>query len=404
MPTDTLGAPPQNITVPEIARPGQENPGESPLRPGLEIEDNGMDEDSSATIGLARIEPTDLAPVGTGDSVGLDIQRGNDGLDTNVARVVPPVIISGGSEQAGQTGLGEPAEALASIRRLGDGADLAPVDTTPPAVLSDPNVEPGTGPQSNQREAQPGRVAALPSPTVPCTVPPSLILEIKPAGLTEVIIDAPCNANTVAELSYDGLRLGVAISAEGAGSIEAVGFQQASDAVLRFADGEGIGFNIPFSDTERMTRVAVVWTTAIDLDLNAFEFGAQPLSTNHVRPGRPRNFDDVRRRGGGYLIEYHPVSGVGDSVSIYTYWRRRGGRMGVVALKVEFASRVGWERPDTCGEGISSTPEFTVLRSVAGKLERPRRRRLAPLDCAAIADGAKRYIADAVDDMIVLQR
>ena len=196
-----------------------------------------------------------------------------------------------------------------------------------------------------------------------------------------------------------------------AGTVAAVGFQQASDAVLRFAGGETIDFNIAFSDTERMTRVALAWELPVDLDLHAFEFGALPGSGGHVRPDRPRSHSDVRRRGGGYLLEYQPVGGVGQSVSVYTYWRRHGGRAGVVKLGVEFASRDGGQRPDTCGGGALAEPDFTVLRSVAGKLERPRRRRLAALDCAAITGGiassagtADHYIGDAVDDMIVLRR
>jgi len=360
-----------------------------------------------ATIALARIDP---APLATAEAVGPSIQRENDGLDANVPRTGLPEIGSGGS---GQAGFGEPADALAAVRALGDTLEPAPVDTTPPAVLSDPGVITGTGapqpraqqPASPASPASPAaRVAALPSATEPCVVPPALILDIKPAGLTEVIIDSPCHAGTVAELSYDGLRFGVALDAAGAGTVAAVGFQQASDAVLRFAGGKTIDFNIPFADTERMTRVALAWELPVDLDLHAFEFGALPRSDGHVRPDQPRSYGDVRRRGGGYLLEYQPVGGIGQSVSVYTYWRRYGGRTGVVKLKVDFASRNGRDVPDTCSGGALAEPDFTVLRSVAGKLERPRRRRLASLDCAAIAGTADRYIGDAVDDMIVLQR
>ncbi|MEE8456113.1 MAG: hypothetical protein V3R90_15435, partial [Limibaculum sp.] len=97
----------------------------------------------------------------------------------------------------------------------------------------------------------------------------------------------------------------------------------------------------------------------------------------------------------------------GQSVGIYTYWHRYGGPSGVVRLGVEYTSRNGRKRPDTCAGGTFAEPDFTVLRSVAGELERPRLRRLASLDCAAvvgIAGTADRYIGDAVDDMIVLQR
>jgi hypothetical protein len=208
----------------------------------------------------------------------------------------------------------------------------------------------------------------------------------------------------VAELSYDGLRFGVALDDAGAGTVTAVGFQQASDAVLRFAGGETKTFNIAFSDTERMTRVALVWESPVGLALNAFEFGALPGGAGHVGPDQPRSYGDVRRRGGGYLLEYQPVGGVGQSVSIYTYWHRYGGPSGVVRLGVEFTSRNRRQRPDICGGGALAEPDFTVLRSVSGELARPRLRRLASLDCAAIAGRADRFIGDAVDDMIVLKR
>jgi hypothetical protein len=392
--------------APAAADPAQPAPAQSPAVPaGSTAAGSGPEtvpetgRDPTATVALARIDP---APAGGDDAGSPSVQRENAGLDGNVPRASLPELGSGGS---GQSGLGAPADSLASVRGLGESTELAPVDTTSPAVLSDPNVAAGAGaPPAETPEA---RTAALPSPTAPCTVPPALILDVKPAGLTEVIIESPCHARTVAELSYDDLRFGVLLDGAGAGIVAAVGLQQASDATLRFIDDAAVSFNIPFSDTERMDRVVLAWEMPVTLELHAFEFGALPRSAGHVRPDQPRSYGDVRRRGGGYLLEYQPVDGVGQSVSVYTHWRRNGGRSGVVKLKVDFASRDGRERPDTCSGGALAEPDFTVLRSVAGKLERPRRRRLASLDCTAIsgiASSADRYIGDAVDDMIVLHR
>jgi len=399
---------------------GQDTPAGAAAPAGGGAAGGGTEDDSAATVALARIDPTRapaLAPapapeptLGTaGEAAALRIQRGSNGGDVVVPRTAPPEIGAGG---AGQEGLGQaeieqPAEALAAVRGPGEAAGLVPVDTTPPAALSDPGAVSGTGtPQTGTQ--QPGspadRVAALPEATEPCVVRPGLILDVKPAGVTEVIIESPCHAGAVAELSYDGLRFGVALDAAGAGTVAAIGLQQASNATLRFVDGETLDFNIPFADTERMERVALAWDMPVDLGLHAFEFGALPQSGDHVRPKYPRSHDDVRRHGGGYLLEYRSVGGVGQSLSIYTYWRRHGGRSGVVKLMLDYTSRDGRKRPDTCGGGTLSEPDFTVLRSVAGKLERVRRGRLASLDCAVIAGTAGRYIGDAVDDMIVRQR
>jgi hypothetical protein len=392
----------------------------------------GTQDEAAATVAVARIDPTqapalDLAPTlgsptlgpptlgpptlgpptlgAAGETAALGIQRGNDGDVAVVPRTTPPEI---GAGESGQAGLGQPAEALAAVRGLGEAAELAPVNTASPGVLSDPGAvpAPGTG-QAGSGQTGSGQ------PEAPCVVPPGLILDVKPAGVTEVIIESPCHARTVAELSYDGLRFGVALDAAGTGTIAAIGLQQASDATLRFADGESLEFNIPFADTERMERVVLAWEMPVDLGLHAFEFGALPQSSGHVRPKYPRSYGEVRRHGGGYLLEYRPVNGVngvsgvgevGQSLNVYTYWHRHDGRSGVVKLKLDFTSRDGRKRPDTCGGGTLSEPDFTVIRSVAGKLERIRRGRLASLDCAIIAGTVDRYIGDAVDDMVVRQR
>jgi hypothetical protein len=219
-----------------------------------------------------------------------------------------------------------------------------------------------------------------------------------------VIVDSPCHAGTGAELSYETLRFGIALDATGAGSVAAVGFQQASDATLRFANGDSIAFNIPFADTERLDRVAMVWDLPVVLELHAFEFGAAPGSPGHVRPSNPRGHSEVRRQGGGYLLEYEPVYGAGQHVDIYTYWHRNGGKAGVVQLKLGVDSGKGAAAAGACGDSALGRPDFSVLRSIAGRLERPRSFRVAPLDCATVAGVPNRYISDAVDDLIVLQR
>jgi hypothetical protein len=302
-----------------------------------------------------------------------------------VPRLDPAGIGTGGS---GQSGFASPADALATVRGLGNGGELASVDTTSPGVLNDPN---GTGTAATARRQ-------------PCAEQPALTLNIRAAGITDVIIESPCHAGTAAELSYENLRFGIAIDAAGVGSFAAVGFQQASDATLRFAGGEDIEFNIPFLDTERFDRIALVWDLPIKLELHAFEFGARPGSAGHIRAKNPRNHRDVRRQGGGYLIEYQPVSGVGQSVDIYTYWHRSGSQTGVVKLALGIDAPKGAAGAAFCGDGAIARPDFTIVRSVAGRLERSQSLRLAPLDCAALAGAANRYISDAVDDLIVLQK
>jgi hypothetical protein len=103
------------------------------------------------------------------------------------------------------------------------------------------------------------------------------------------------------------------------------------------------------------------------------------------------------------MITYEPMGGTGQHIDLYSYWRRPGSTTGVIKLKVDFASRTGGGGSATCGTGDLAQPEFRVLRMRAGRIARPEMRRLAPLNCTAVAQ-ADRLIGGAVDDILVLRK
>jgi len=292
----------------------------------------------------------------------------------------------------------------------GQDQQLAAVDTssTPapgqPARTVTPGDTPNATPNATPTVTPTVTPAAPRQPAAPCTTPPTLTLDSEPGGITLVMVDSPCQAGTVAELAYDGLRFGIQLDEAGTGSVQAVGLQKASDAVVRFADRSETRFLLTFDDMDRLERVALFWEAPVALELHAFEFGAGPADPGHVGPGNRRSFDDVRRRGGGYLLEFAPIDGVGQSLQVYSFWRGHGGKPGVVRMALDFAGRTGPAAPDTCGDGAQAEPDFTVLRSEGGRIERPALGRLAPLGCAAVAGLSDRFIGDAVDDLIVTHR
>lgn len=372
-----------------------------PLQPGA---------GTTGTVALAKTAPAPPHPQAGGSPSPLPATApaAAGRPETPPLGQVPPQIGAVGTGAAGRADPGDvrSKDVLAAFRDIQPGSNLAPVDTTPPPPLA-ADLATGAGAPAGAGTGtgtDTTRSAALPSAIAACTIPPTLIVAVKPAAITEEAIDAPCQADSVVELSYDGLRFGVALDRHGAGSIDAVGLQQASDATVRFEDGDIHEFNIPFAGTEQMDRVVLAWDMPVALELHAFEFGAGGESDGHVRPDHPRSFADVRRHGGGYLLDYEPVGEVGQRVTVYTFWRRHGGPSGVVKLKLDFATRADREQTDACGAGALAEPGFTVLRSSAGILQSPHRRRLAPLDCTAVAAMEDRYIGDAVDDLIVPRR
>ncbi|HUS54372.1 MAG TPA: hypothetical protein VMY41_10260 [Thermohalobaculum sp.] len=219
-----------------------------------------------------------------------------------------------------------------------------------------------------------------------------------------MILHAPCQAGTVAELSYGGIQLGLMIDPAGEGRIEVPGFKPVTPAVVSFADGSELAFSLRFSSLERIERVAVMWDTPIQLTLNALEFGAAPGATGHVSPDHPRDFHDARRSGGGFMAVYEPVDGVGQHLQVYSYYLKSGGVAGGVELVVDFPSRNLERLAGTCGDGEFASPRLAVLQSVRGKPARPLNRRLSPVGCAEVASLADGLRGDRVADLKVSPR
>ena len=300
---------------------------------------------------------------------------------------------------------------------LGDRSVLAPggrasgVDPGSPRILSNPQIGLGAAlarlPVSDDAPEAPagdaGRLAARPNATDACTTPPSAELEIRRAAQSVVRITAPCQADSVAELSYSGLRLAIPLDREGVGSVLALGFEANAAALVRFVDGEVLDFDIPFTEINRIDRVAVIWELPVALELHALEFGARTGEDDHVHPGNRRDFRSVRRKGGGFLNAYRSYAGVGQNAQIYTIWKRGRTRDGVVKLMIDYASRNRDRLEGTCGTGSYAAPGFIVVRSSSGQLERPIIRRLAAISCSSVAQeiGDKRLISSAIDDLVI---
>ena len=266
-----------------------------------------------------------------------------------------------------------------------------PSVTGAPAGLSNPSAE---------------KLAALPQTDAPCVIPPAMTIDVRRAARSIVSVDAPCHANTIAELQYSGLRFAVPLDETGKGALTALGFEPNAPALLSFVNGEKIDFDLPFKGIDKVSRIAVAWDVPVQLELNAIEFDGSIGGPDHVHPENPRGFSDVRRTGGGFLDSYRGYAGVGQNVQVYTFWHRKGGRHGVVELMIDFASRNRDRLEGTCGDGIFAAPNFLVLRSEDGRLERPVIRKLAAVECSSIAkeNSDKRLISGAVSDLVVLKR
>ena len=410
----------------------------------------------SRSLALVRV---DRGPRGADAPSGLGESAEVGGLDASIPRA-NPVRISRGQDS--QLALADPSAGLGDVRALGQERQLAPVSVAQPSGLSAPSgrdssilamqgdataevpeagvsAADGDGEETSSGVAAAGaaplprprgqaaeptdpaersdapsdrrpvgeesavEVAALPDAAAVCAMEPAMTVDPRPAGRTQLTVVSPCHAGSIAELRYSDLRLAIPLDETGRGEVEVLGFSDRTRAVLWFRDGREIGFDIPFVGMRNLTRVALVWDAPVVLDLHAFEFGAETGSEGHVHPGNRRSFDEIRRRGGGFLTTYSAIGGIGQNMQVYSFWRRRAGASGVIDLAIDFATRSAERRPDTCGGGPYSAPAFVVLRSHDGEMERALNRRLSAMDCGRLS-GRRVLIEAAVDDVIIRGR
>ncbi|MGF1554164.1 MAG: hypothetical protein ACFBWO_16930, partial [Paracoccaceae bacterium] len=399
--------------VAQALRPSAEAGAAAPAEPSR------MDRTATPTLALARVEvPSEVAAprASEGESFALADPLAEGASTPALSDIAPS---SGGESVA----FAEPTAGLGDILALRDVGRVPMLDTACPRALVAPDAgdDLGLGALGAPREdatpsGGPGarietgatpegmELARLPSPDLACVVPPSVTLDVRPAGETDLMINSPCHADSVAEARYHDMRFGVAIDRAGRGRLTMFGFELSAEAELTFADGETLSFSVPFTAVERTERVALVWDAPVALNLHALEFGAEPGSEGHVNADRRRDFDVVRRRGGGYLTVFEPVGGVGQSVQIYSHWVRRGGNSGVVRLYLDFESRDIERREDACGTGAHARPSFTIVRSSRGRIEDPNVRRLGAVDCDDVGKDGLVLIGAAVRDIIIAQR
>lgn len=296
--------------------------------------------------------------------------------------------------------------------------DVARLDPTRPALslprqvrasevatepLPTPELVPLPAPAPSTEDISEPRTASLAAPDAACVTPSSTSIDVRRAARTVLSVSAPCHAGTVAELRYSGVRFAVPLDDGGQGEILALGFEANAQALLTFDDGSTVDFDLPFKSVDRIARVALVWDQPVVLGLNALEFGTAPGSPAHVSAANPRSFRDIRRQGGGFLHSFRSRDGVGQNVEVYSYWKRAGADSGVVSMMVDFTSRYRDRLEGTCGDGLLSAPQYLVLRSEVGVLERPIMRQLAAMPCSETdrEKDDKRLISEGVADLLI---
>lgn len=260
---------------------------------------------------------------------------------------------------------------------------LAPKQNAEPAKAPSPSKSQATTPATPAPsvETPPAQKAAAAAPGLPapktlaanaCGVP-EIKTEPLDAGRMQLAIASACRAGQDIVWTYGGAEQQARLDTAGRLEVIIDAFAGTNSTVeLRFADETLFSLPLIARDLDRVTKIALIWKAAADLDLHAFEHAAERGKAGHVWSGAPLALDAVRQqvqkglRGAGFVSSAAKGSEARDKVEVYTFLHRDGQAPGIVTFAVDHATRGDKPAAETCGTGALAEIAFRVVSTSRG--------------------------------------
>ncbi len=241
---------------------------------------------------------------------------------------------------------------------------------------------------------------------------PKLEVTAMPAGQSEIEIQSHCRRFEPVKMTYADVGFIRVLDEDG--QLKFVLDCFAGDRIpvtIQFSDGTTITQPVRAQDLDIVTKIAVIWSAPVNLDLHAFEYSALPESPDHVWAGAPRTEAEARTltyappsRGHGFLSMGSNGREPGAKAEVYTFFRNREQKRGVINMALDYESRARDQRiPDTCGSGLYSELEYEAILFDRNKAPERMFRKFLPLDCSIRLSGIDRLNHKTVPEIIIRQ-
>ncbi len=248
-------------------------------------------------------------------------------------------------------------------------------------------------------------IAARMAPDQPCkdVVTNSKVL---PGATVEIAVTSQCLAGKKVTLNYGKHVFVHAIPANGEARLNLDLFEGAQPAALVLPDGQRVAIDTSGADLSQVSKVAVIWSAPVNLDLHALEYLAVRGGAGHVWSGSPSNREQAGAasregaQGRGFMSRVDDGSGDGVKAEVYTFWHKPGQRSGAVTLFIDNASRGDTPTGDHCGNGALARVEAMVVRMRPGGKVENELVRLGPAVCGQKLRDAERFNPDTLSHLL----
>ncbi len=203
-------------------------------------------------------------------------------------------------------------------------------------------------------------------PTAAC-VAPDVVTEALDGGMMRMRVTAGCQPNEFVQISYGGAEFIRKLNAYGALDYTLDCFAGTSAAVaVRFADGSTKSVPVSAKDLDKVSKIAVVWRTGVNLDLHVFEYAAKLDQSGHYWSKSPSSLVSAQvqgqadGRGHGFLSSLDGDNSLGDKLEVYTFFHNDQQSNGSISLALDNETRGENPAGATCGQGALAEIDFQI--------------------------------------------
>jgi len=263
--------------------------------------------------------------------------------------------------------------------------------------------------QARERKAAAEDLARrMAAPTGPCK-DVQLDVQPRPAGRLELKLASPCLSGRNVTLSYEAYDFVRTVDGSGQLTFVLDLFAGKAPLSLKQEDGTKTEIDVSEVDLKGLSKVAVLWTMPVNLDLHATEYLASRGGEGHVWSKSPASMDAALaasregNRGRGFLSTDDTGSGEGIHAEVYTFIHNPSQKNGAVTLLIDYESRGDVPQGDYCGDGKFAEVEVGVVRlRPSGRIEKEKVR-LGPAPCGERLTEATRFNPDTLSDLVARQ-
>lgn len=233
-----------------------------------------------------------------------------------------------------------------------------------------------------------------------------LATQAQPAGRLEIKLRSPCLAGRPVTFTYAGH--GFVRTLDNAGNLTFMldMFEGSAPLSLKLEDGSTTNIDTSAVNFAQVSKVAVLWSPPVNLDLHAFEYLAPRDGPGHVWSKSPASFEAAitaareGARGRGFLSTADTGDGTGLHAEVYTFLHNKNQRQGAITLVLDYETRGDMPSGEHCGQGKLASIEALVVRLRPGGGVEKETVRMSSAPCGQKLPDAKRFNSDTLSDLL----